>query len=91
MRPLFAVLGVAVALVATGCSKKKNDAPTPPPTTPTRPDQPAPGADATPSPAGSRPMKIGVTLHPYYSWTANVVKDIPGATVARSAHADARS
>jgi len=27
---------------------------------------------ATPSPS-LRPLKIGVTLHPYYSWTANVI------------------
>lgn len=30
------------------------------------------GAEATPSPA---PLKVGITLHPYYSWTANVVGD----------------
>jgi len=28
-------------------------------------------ADGTPSAA--RPLKVGVTLHPYYSWTANIV------------------
>ena len=27
---------------------------------------------------GVRPLKIGVTLHPYYSWTKNVVGDLPG-------------
>ena len=37
---------------------------------------PAPGAAATP-----RPLKIGVTLHPYYSWTANIVGDTPGVEV----------
>ena len=30
------------------------------------------GAEPPPSP---RPLKVGVTLHPYYSWTANVVRD----------------
>jgi zinc transport system substrate-binding protein len=25
--------------------------------------------------AAAEPMRVGVTLHPYYSWTANVVKD----------------
>jgi zinc transport system substrate-binding protein len=30
------------------------------------------GAELPPS---SRPLKVGVTLHPYYSWTANVVRD----------------
>jgi zinc transport system substrate-binding protein len=28
-----------------------------------------------------RPLKIGVTLHPYYSWTKNVVGDLPGYEV----------
>ena len=27
------------------------------------------------------PLKIGVTLHPYYSWTANVVGSLPGYEV----------
>jgi zinc transport system substrate-binding protein len=32
--------------------------------------------------AQSRPtLKIGVTLHPYYSWTKNVVGDLPGYEV----------
>jgi zinc transport system substrate-binding protein len=34
----------------------------------------------TPLPAGS-PLKIGATLHPYYSWTKNVVGDSPGVEV----------
>jgi zinc transport system substrate-binding protein len=29
----------------------------------------------------ARPLKIGVTLHPYYSWTKNVVGDLPGYEV----------
>jgi len=29
----------------------------------------------------TRPLKIGVTLHPYYSWTKNVVGDLPGYDV----------
>ena len=34
-------------------------------------------------PAGAQqrqvpPLKIGVTLHPYYSWTANVIGNLPG-------------
>src|ERR1700740_1797117 len=28
-----------------------------------------------------RILKIGVTLHPYYSWTKNVVGDLPGYEV----------
>jgi zinc transport system substrate-binding protein len=31
--------------------------------------------------AGPAPLKIGVTLHPYYSWTANVVGNLPGYEV----------
>ena len=27
------------------------------------------------------PLRIGVTLHPYYSWTANVVGNLPGYEV----------
>ena len=34
-------------------------------------------ASAQPRPA----LKIGVTLHPYYSWTKNVVGDLPGYDV----------
>jgi len=31
---------------------------------------------------GSRPaLVIGVTLHPYYSWTRNIVGDLPGFEV----------
>jgi zinc transport system substrate-binding protein len=30
---------------------------------------------------GPRPLKIGVTLHPYYSWTMNVVGNLPGYEV----------
>ncbi len=29
----------------------------------------------------SGPLRIGVTLHPYYSWTANVVGNLPGYEV----------
>ncbi len=39
-----------------------------------------PKAAATPAPA-VRPLRIGVTLHPYYSWTKNVVGDLPGFEV----------
>jgi zinc transport system substrate-binding protein len=40
----------------------------------------SPAAHAqTPKPAG--PLRIGVTLHPYYSWAANVVGNLPGYEV----------
>ena len=29
----------------------------------------------------AKPLRIGVTLHPYYSWTKNVVGDLPGYEV----------
>ncbi len=37
------------------------------------------GCDATA--AAQTPLKIGVTLHPYYSWTRNVVGDLKGYEV----------
>jgi zinc transport system substrate-binding protein len=37
----------------------------------------ATAANAQPKPT----LKIGVTLHPYYSWTTNVVGDLPGYEV----------
>lgn len=45
------------------------EAPAPPPAEPIKPLDPAKG------------LKIGVTLHPYYSWTKNVVGDSPGVEV----------
>jgi zinc transport system substrate-binding protein len=38
-------------------------------------------AKAGAQPAPPAPLKIGVTLHPYYSWTKNVVGDLPGYDV----------
>ncbi len=29
----------------------------------------------------SGPLRVGVTLHPYYSWTANIIAGVPGAEV----------
>jgi len=40
----------------------------------------ASGAHAAAPPA-ARPLKIGVTLHPYYSWMMNVVQGVPGIEV----------
>ena len=37
---------------------------------------------APPSPSpGSAALRVGVTLHPYYSWVANTIAGIPGAEV----------
>jgi len=39
-------------------------------------------ASALPAtPPVAEPLRIGVTLHPYYSWTRNVVGDAPGVEV----------
>src|SRR5262245_30289572 len=37
----------------------------------------AAGAQAT----GAAPLRIGVTLHPYFSWTMNVIGRLPGYEV----------
>ena len=37
-------------------------------------------ATAAPAAAGHK-LKIGVTLHPYYSWTTNIVSGLPGIEV----------
>ncbi|HSP98876.1 MAG TPA: zinc ABC transporter substrate-binding protein, partial [Candidatus Dormibacteraeota bacterium] len=34
----------------------------------------AAAAAAEPTPVATRPLKVGVTLHPYYSWTSNVTR-----------------
>jgi len=39
------------------------------------------GPDSATAQSTVRPLKIGVTLHPYYSWTKNVVGDLPGYEV----------
>lgn len=40
-------------------------------------------ADAGAQPGGAppRPLRIGVTLHPYFSWTRNVIGSLPGYEV----------
>jgi len=73
-------LAIATALLA--CSDKgaseRSEA--------TAPDRVEPAAKTAaaqppaPTPA-VRPLKIGVTLHPYYSWTKNVAGDLPGIEV----------
>ena len=41
----------------------------------------APAAAPPPEPAPATPLRIGVTLHPYYSWTRNVAGDTPSVEV----------
>jgi zinc transport system substrate-binding protein len=46
------------------------------------PPGPAAGQRPAGRPAGAQAvLKIGVTLHPYYSWTRNIVGDLPGFEV----------
>lgn len=59
------------AIVLGACSGK-SDAPPPPAAQPVI----APHAA---KPAG--PLRVGVTLHPYYSWVANILAGVPGAEV----------
>src|SRR5438552_1307591 len=40
-----------------------------------------PGAAFSAAGAARPPLRIGVTLHPYYSWTPNVVAGLPGIEV----------
>jgi len=45
-------------------------------------DKPAAPVETTaPPPAPATSLRVGVTLHPYYSWTANVIVGVPGAEV----------
>ena len=88
---------VAGALCLTACSSPSGGNDKGPPTAPPASASPAkttsaataapPGAPPAPSaapiralPAGS-PLRVGVTLHPYYSWTANVVGEAKGVEV----------
>lgn len=37
---------------------------------------------SAPAPTAVKPLRVGVTLHPYYSWTENVVGDTPVEVVS---------
>src|ERR1700691_4604131 len=56
---------LVVLLLGLACSKKADPEPVP----------------ATPVVVKAGPLRVGVTLHPYYSWTANVIAGVPGAEV----------
>jgi len=45
------------------------------------PSRPSAPAGQPTLPAGKGALRVGVTLHPYYSWTANVIAGVPGAEV----------
>jgi zinc transport system substrate-binding protein len=89
-RLLFAILAGWVLLIVGSCTPQ-SDAPKGAPSaagtagaakppTAAAPLGAAPGTAVTPLPPGSK-LAIGVTLHPYYSWTKNVVGDAPGVEV----------
>lgn len=90
---LPALLAAAVAVVlGAGCSKGPKDSSEQQPaaaptgsTATTAPTAPAAtGATVDAAAAGTTatgPLRVGVTLHPYYSWTANVIAGVPGAEV----------
>jgi zinc transport system substrate-binding protein len=48
---------------------------------PAKKGDPAPTTSASAPLAPARPLAVGVTLHPYYSWTKSVVGDAPGVEV----------
>jgi zinc transport system substrate-binding protein len=60
---------VALALLLVFACSKKAEQP------------PAPKQEPVKPVAASAPLRIGVTLHPYYSWTANVIAGVPNTEV----------
>ena len=71
MRHLTIVLAVVLGFACAKKAKEEPPAATPAPV----------NAEATPKPPAAGQLKIGVTLHPYYSWTSNVVANVPGVEV----------
>ncbi len=65
---------------AVACAKHAKDEPAP---AQAQPGAKAPEAVpvAAPVPTTDKPLRVGVTLHPYYSWVANVIAGVPGAEV----------
>ncbi len=63
------LLALAVVLGVAACGSRRHDEPAP-----------APGSAGSPA-TEAKPLRVGVTLHPYYSWTANVIAGVPGAEV----------
>ena len=66
------VLLVLALIAGVACSKKT--------------DAPASGPAPEPLKTSAGPLRVGVTLHPYYSWTANVIAGVPGAEEIGRAH-----
>jgi zinc transport system substrate-binding protein len=71
-------LALTVAMVAAlGCAKKASSSKDEPPAP--APARPAPSPQSTS--VDNAALRVGVTLHPYYSWTANVLANVPNAEV----------
>jgi zinc transport system substrate-binding protein len=80
---VFAIAGCPAEKPGGGspsASAASSPAPAASSATPAAPRPSAVTPPIKPLPAGS-PLRIGVTLHPYYSWTKNVVGDAEGVEV----------
>jgi zinc transport system substrate-binding protein len=68
VKTIMRILPTVLALAAVlGCSRKPDDRPAP--------------AATKPLPAATGPLHIGVTMHPYYSWVANLAANVPDTDV----------
>jgi zinc transport system substrate-binding protein len=84
-RPWLPVLGAWLLLFVAACTpagdREGRDKPSPLiATSATTALATALASARLPVPAG-KPLAVGITLHPYYSWTKNVVGDAPGVEV----------
>lgn len=76
------LLAIVPLLLAPGCGAKKDRDGKDPPAAPVAASGSGSGAaPASAKPPESAPLRIGATLHPYYSWTANVIAGVPGVEV----------
>ncbi len=73
----LAMLALAVLCLGSAAAARLHAAPPALAPVPAQTPKASPPATA----AATAPLKIGVTLHPYYSWTKNIVGDLPGFEV----------
>jgi zinc transport system substrate-binding protein len=85
---LVFLLSALVSLFAISCSRDPQPEQAPSAQAATTASPKATSASAPGMPSGTlapldpkKPFRIGVTLHPYYSWVANVVGDAPGVEI----------